>query len=354
MPNVYSSLKLFHYRDHLDALRERRVLAPIHIRIKPTNACNHRCWFCAYREDHLELGEDMRERDKIPEDKMYEIVDDLIEMKVKAVTFSGGGEPLIYKPLPETIRRLGEGGIKVATLTNGTFLEGKNAEMFAKYGTWVRLSMDYWDGPSLAASRKAKEEEFERIIDNMRSFVKTGTKCVLGVGFVVTKENHAHIYDFCAMMKDIGVDHVKLSACVVSVDGEESNRYQAGIKDAVRAQITRAAALCGGKFKVIDHYHDMADRFDKDYTFCPYLTFLTVIAADLKVYTCQDKAYTVPGTLGSIGDRSFKDFWFSDENRERIYALDPSRDCRHHCVTHAKNELLVDYLNVDSDHADFV
>ena len=33
----------------------------------------------------------------IPKDKMMNLVDDIIDMKVKAITFSGGGEPLSYK-----------------------------------------------------------------------------------------------------------------------------------------------------------------------------------------------------------------------------------------------------------------
>jgi len=47
----------------------------------------------------MQLGEDMDQKDQIPEDKMMEIVEDLVNMGVKAVTFSGGGEPFLYKPL---------------------------------------------------------------------------------------------------------------------------------------------------------------------------------------------------------------------------------------------------------------
>ena len=57
----------------------------------------------------------MVESDILPKEKALEIVEDLIDMKVKAVTFSGGGEPLIYKPLPDVIERLAGGGIRVAS-----------------------------------------------------------------------------------------------------------------------------------------------------------------------------------------------------------------------------------------------
>ena len=94
----------------MDAWRTNSVVAPVHVRIKPINRCNHNCWYCAYRFDDLKLGEDMVESDVLPKDKMFEIVDDLIDMDVKAVTFSGGGEPLIYKPLPDVVEKLAAGG----------------------------------------------------------------------------------------------------------------------------------------------------------------------------------------------------------------------------------------------------
>ena len=81
---------------------------------------------------------------------------------------------------------------------------------------------------------------------------------------------------------------------------------------------------------------------------------LTVIGADAMVYTCQDKAYTNGGRLGSIRDRRFKEFWFSDENREALARLDPSRHCTHHCVAHAKNLMLTEFLSLDPEHARFV
>lgn len=39
----------------------------------------------------------MQKEDRIPFEKLNEIADDIIEMRVKAVTFSGGGEPRFLK-----------------------------------------------------------------------------------------------------------------------------------------------------------------------------------------------------------------------------------------------------------------
>ncbi|MBK4722877.1 radical SAM protein [Azospirillum sp. YIM DDC1] len=354
MARLYSNLKFLRYSDRLAALADGRVAAPVHVRIKPINRCNHNCWYCAYRVDDLALGEDMNLDDRIPTDKMFEIVDDLIGMGVQAVTFSGGGEPLLYKELPEVVRRLAAGGVKVATLTNGSNLKGAMADAFAAHGTWVRISIDAWDDASYTASRGAPAGAFTKLTGNIRAFTARGTSCVLGVSLIVGEANHTHITEVCALLKDAGVNHVKISGAVVSNDVCENNLYHRRIAGEVGRQIARAEELNDDRFTIVNHYHELEERFEKDYRSCPFLQFLTVIGADCRVYTCQDKAYTDSGLLGSIAGRSFKEFWYSGENHARLYGLDPSQSCRHHCVAHQKNLVLTEFLTTDSDHARFV
>lgn len=354
MATLYSSLKFLRFTDTLKAIEEGRVAAPTHIRIKPTNRCNHKCWYCAYRTDDLKLGEDMDEGDTIPEAKMMEIVEDIVAMGVKAVTFSGGGEPLLYKPLPEVIDRLAAGGVRVATLTNGANLKGRMAEALARHATWVRISVDAWDDQSYTTSRGAKSGEFTKLLDNIRAFVATGTKCVLGVSFIIGKDNHQRIAEVARLFRDAGANHVKMSAAVVANDVQANNLYHRELMPEVTRQINLAKDLETDGFKVLNHYHETEERFEKGYATCPFLQFLTVIGADQMVYTCQDKAYTQDGILGSIKDRRFKDFWFSEENRQKLFSFNPSVSCRHHCVTHTKNLAINEYLSLNPDHGLFV
>jgi MoaA/NifB/PqqE/SkfB family radical SAM enzyme len=354
MGTYYSSLKFLRFKEHLEALASGRVVAPVHIRVKPTNRCNHDCWYCAYRTDDLALGDEMKEQDSIPAQKMLALAREFVEMGVKAVTFSGGGEPLLYKPLPDVIEILAAGGIRIATLTNGSNLKGRVADAFAQHGTWVRVSMDAWDDASYVKSRGAKPNEFSRLLDNIRAFTARGTRCVLGVSFIVGHENHQRIAEVCALLKDCGVNHVKLAGAVVRNDAAGNNEYHRSIKDEVARQIALAQPLEDATFTILNHYHDLEDRFEKHYHTCPFLQFLTVIGADQTVYTCQDKAYTQAGRMGSIADRSFRDFWFSEENQQFLKMFDPSEQCRHHCVTHSKNLAIHEYLALDQEHSYFV
>ncbi len=354
MTKLYSMLKPFRFPGHLEAVRERRLEAPVNIRIKPMNHCNHDCWYCAYRVSNLQLGEDMDVKDLIPTDKMFEIVDDIVEMGVRAVTFSGGGEPLIYKPLPEAIERLAAGGVKVGALTNGSNLKGKVADVFADHATWARISMEGWDGPSYAEARRIGEDAFDKLITNMRDFVARKSHCVLGVSLIIGHDNYEHVSELVALLKDVGVDHVKLAGAVVSNVGAECNTYLRKLKPRVDEEIAKAREMSNDAFTVLDHFHEIEERFDRPYTICPNIQFNPVIGGDCMVYTCHDKAFTKGGTLGSIKDCSFKEFWFSEENRQRVFAIDPSRDCPHQCADHVKIMAMMDYLAIDPEHGQFV
>lgn len=353
---LYTKTKIFHFKDKVDSLVRgtTRILPPIHIRIKPTNVCNHNCRYCAYRVDNLQLGQDMSQRDFIPREKMFEIIEDLKEMKVKAVTFSGGGEPFCYPYLLEAVKKLVSAGIKFASLSNGSLLDGELADIFGEYGTWLRISMDGWDNQSYAFYRNVREGEFTRVMRNIERFNRCKKKCYLGISLVIDKKNAAHVYSFIKRLKDIGVDSVKVSPCIVSNSGSKNNAYHQPVFDAVKAQIHKAVRrLSGARFEISDAYHTLEASFKKDYDWCPYLQILPVIGADLNIYPCQDKAYNLKdGLLGSIKKRRFKDFWFSGKNK--FFKINPAKVCNHHCVANQKNRIILEYLQADHGHLNFV
>jgi len=354
MPATYSPAKPLHFVDRLSDLAAGRLTAPVHVRIKPTNVCNHGCYFCAFRSDANSFSDDLRTRDRIPTAKMREIVEDLIEMEVQAVTFSGGGEPLIYPGFVEAVAALDKAGIRVASLTNASMLKGRAADVLAEHATWVRVSIDGWDNASYSTYRDVPDGEFDRVMDNIETFARRGSPCKLGASIIVDERNAQQLAHLCARLKEAGVSHAKISPCILSDDGVENNRYHDGFRLIVEQQMAEAMKLEDGRFHIVDHYHDMPVSFEKSYHSCPISALLTVIGADLKVYTCQDKAYTEAGTLGSIADIRFREFWFSEANARRLAGCDPARDCRHHCVADAKNRLLHQYLDLDPDHLAFV
>ena len=359
MSTLYTSSKIFHFHEKLDAIRAGRVTPPVHVRLKPTNRCRHRCGYCCYRNPDLALSERMNESDEIPPAKMREIVADLGQMGVKAVTFSGGGEPLCYPHIGETILGLAGAGIKVAMLTNGGLHKGDVARLLARSATWVRVSMDAADRDTYAGTRGVAPDEFDRVCDNIRAFTSArDRRCVLGINLIVTRENNGDVLGFLGMARELGADHVKVSNAIVSTRPDENAEYMSVFYESVKQQVAKGAAeLSGDTFAIVDKVHlplAGAESLEREYTWCPMIQCLTVIAADQNVYTCQDKAYTTGGLLGSIRETRFAALWAGTGLRERLRTLDPSTECRHHCVAHAKNLSLLDYFEADQEHLDFV
>ena len=354
--HFYTKMKVFHFKEKIDSLTSDtdNILPPLHIRIKPMNGCNHNCWYCAYRADNLQLGKDMNLMDFIPKEKMLEIIDDIAEMEVKAVTFSGGGEPFLYPYLLGTVRKLSLTPVKFSALTHGALLEGELAEIFAHKGTWLRISMDGWDDESYSSHRKVRKGEFTRVLQNMKAFKKLGGSCFLGVSLVVDKANAFHLYDLIGLLRDVGVDSVKVSPCIVSNDANENAFYHKGIFSRVKDEIQKSAKdFAGADFEIYDAYVELNQKFEKDYEWCPYLQIAPVIGADLNVYACHDKAYNLDqGLLGSIKDCRFKEFWLRD--KQKFFKIRPSLHCKHHCVVNINNKLILDYLNTDKQHLEFV
>jgi MoaA/NifB/PqqE/SkfB family radical SAM enzyme len=349
-------MKIFHYKEKLDSLprEDPRILAPLHVRLKPTNVCNHRCWYCAYRNNVLQLGKDMVRREQIPEAKMMELVDDFIEMGVKAITFSGGGEPFCYPHLAKTAGRLADAGIKFASLTNGSLLHGEAAKVFATRGSWVRVSIDGWDGKSYAEYRRVSEQEFGRVIGNLREFRKLSTSCYIGAVIIVDNKNYRHVYNLISLFNEIGLNSVKVAPCFISNSSEENAAYHAPHFQQAKEQIERAIdEFRSDQFEIFDSYYDQLQTFTKEYDWCPYLQIHPVVGADMNVYSCQDKAYNIDeGKLFSIQNNRFKTAWF--ENKSQFFKVSPPRHCAHHCIVNEKNKMILDYLNLDQDHKVFV
>ena len=149
------------------------------------------------------------------------------------------------------------------------------------------------------------------------------------------------------------MNNVKISPCIVSNEGEENNLYHQQIYSSVRSQVDRLLEdLSNSDFELFDAYHELETKFDKNYDWCPFLQALCVIGADLNVYSCQDKAYTDKGLLGSLKEQGFAEFW--KDSKSKLRKINPAKDCRHHCVANHKNQMLHQYLNTDPIHKVFV
>lgn len=141
--------KLFHHQEAMQTLRDGKGL-PIHAWLAPHDLCNHKCAFCS-------VGERAGDALTFPVIETY--FRTLAGLGLKAVTISGGGNPLLYKcketgkTIDDLIGFLFGLGLQVGMITNGMPMvdyDGRKswktlrAETLDKL-TWCRISMSGLD-----------------------------------------------------------------------------------------------------------------------------------------------------------------------------------------------------------------
>lgn len=348
----YSDLKAFCHTDKLMSIKKGVPSAPIYVRLKPTNVCNQHCYYCAYADSEMGLIDDIKYQDSISWEKMREIIENFGEIGVKAITLSGGGEPLVYSKILDTMRLILEKKMDLSIITNGQKLEGEIAQVLAN-SKWVRISFDSSNAKTYAKARGISTEAFAQVCDNINKFSKIKSKdCELGINFVINHENSKEIYDAAKLVKGLGVNHIKFTARIT----KDLEKYHEPFKLNVIDQIHKAIEeLSEPGFSVINKYeYDFNSVFQRKYSKCYMKEFVTVVAADCKVYFCHDKTYTTDGVVGNLKETSFKELWFSKEVQDRFKNFNPIKECNHHCVYDDRNMLLNTFFTLNENHINFI
>lgn len=357
--NKYSNYKIFHFKDKVDSFIKNEIRAPIYVRVKPINLCNHGCFFCAYSTGfrvkdggempHVitKMHQDMSEKDVIPYAKMRELLSDFSDMEVRAITYSGGGEPLIYPYIVETMKETIERKIDLSIITNGQNLSKERAEILSN-AKWVRVSIDYTNSDEMVRFRNVPKNNFNSVISNIKNFSKIkSTNTDLAVNFIVHNGNYKNIYQFSSLLKDCGVENIRYSPMYTPnfID------YHMNIEKDVQEQFLKVNKLIDENFTVNNTYNinSISHTAVRSYNKCYVMQTIPVIGADLNVYACHNKAYDFTGKIGSIEKQSFKNLWFSDSTKDLFSKFNPKITCLHECANDHKNIIINEFLNSSKD-----
>lgn len=389
LDGAYSPLKVFHHRDRIAALRDGRQPGPVHVQLVISDLCNQDCRFCAYRMSGYTSNELFAEIDPasgrvnqnprrfILLEKIEEILDDCLELGVRAVQITGGGEPTVHPQHHEVFRAVLDRGLDLALVTNGMVFR-PGVEQTLLRAQWVRISLDAGNAATYARTRRTSPAAYEKVLGNIRRLVESRqgdretwrhrdrgdagitpspclplslSPCLIGIGFVVTRENWPEVVEAARTARELAVDNFRISA-VFQPDDE---RYFAGWYEEAQALCRQAEALATATFRVFNLFGDRLEDLRQkrpDHAFCGYQHFTTYIGADLNVYRCCNTAYSTRGLIGSLRNRRFRDLWRSAEKEANFHSFD-ARACQR-CQFHEKNRLIRYAMDREPDHVGFV
>lgn len=350
----YSPWKIFHHPNRIEALRSRSRHVLAFVQLIPTNACQHACNFCAYRTHGYSSAETFDMHDRIPPEKLFQIIDDCSRLGVGAIELTGGGEPTIYSHFVDACKRMQSHGIEYAVVTNGANLCVAKLEQLA-HAKWVRCSVDAGTAETYSTIRRAAADQFFRTRYNIREVVaRKDTESgdpIVGVGFVVTRDNWREVLLAAQNAKEDGADNFRISALFQNDNAGYFNEFY----EEARELCCRASELESDGFRVFnlfgDRMRDLAQQFP-DEPFCGYQHLVTYIGADQNIYRCCCTAYNQRGLLGSIREHSLHDLWTSHELQRKLDDFD-ARQCPR-CMFNNKNKVIAYALDPDPLHVNFL
>ncbi len=190
--NVSRGLKLVRMLN----LDSKANIGPIRIEIAATSACNYKCWFCA---SHSYLRETSVAPLFMNEEIIRNLFQDLRDLHVNELLFSGDGEPLLSKEMLNQVRRHGK-DFKIEILTNGSNLNIVDEEIFRNLNL-LTISLNSGNGNSHQSTHGYQgENQFPGIVQNIERLLRIArANKKIKLNYVITADNYEEMDDFIRM-----------------------------------------------------------------------------------------------------------------------------------------------------------
>lgn len=369
MGSEYSNLKMAWHMMRDGGLPK----SPKQVEIILSDLCNQDCNFCAYRMSGYTSNEMFVEdsplasfgtnnpKRMIPTKRALDLLDECGRLGALGIQFTGGGEPTVHPAHEEIFWAALEHGFHCALVSNGFRWSDLLMQEILPQFAWVRVSVDAGSADTYALVRRTSPRAYERVLDNISTLAaalkRKESKCLLGVGYVVTPENAHEILEGCRRAKETGARYVRLSAVFSTEDEKpylQSNGFST-LYGRIKMAISEAKrALEDDTFTIHDLFKDrVQDLVDKapDYDTCAYQYATTYVGGDLNVYRCCVLAYNHRGLVGSVKDKTLDEFWNSEERRKDFENF-KARECQR-CQFNEKNRMANYLLNKAPTHVEF-
>ena len=181
------------------------LMAPVHISIEPTNACNARCPVC-------ETGKgDMQRKSGFLDEKLYQAFIDEAAPTTAVLLYYFMGEPFMHRSSYDMIRYAREKGIYVETCTTGDFVDPEGVI----YSDINKISFQLGGMDNETHQRYRVRTRLDKAIANLERLIELRKKheesaVEIEVGFIVMRHNEHQVDDFLDWAKKIGVHRASI------------------------------------------------------------------------------------------------------------------------------------------------
>lgn len=345
------SHKLIYHPDTVVRWLKGENIYPIELEVGLTNACNHRCIFCAvdytgYKPDRIETG------------LLIKNLEEMAQKGVKSIIYAGEGEPLLHKDAPDIINRTKAMGIDAAMSTNGVLLTPEISGECLKSLTWIRFSMAGITDETYDRVQCGRPGDLSKVLFHLEEAVRVkrgqNLHTTLGVQLLLLPDNKDEIVKMGKELRKIGVDYFTIkpfsqhpqSRKILQVDYNEMLELENEVK-----------TLQTENYKVYFRAHSM-HKLDckRCYEHCWALPFMVYIDAKGNLWPCIVFMGKDELKYGNLNEESFVKIWEGDHRKEIVdyfMKMDLEKNCRELCRLDEMNRYLNDLKN-PGEHVNFI
>ena len=345
------SHKLIYHPDVVAKWLKGENIYPIELEIGLTNACNHRCIFCAV--DYMGY-----QPNKIDKQLLIKNLEELAPKGVKSIIYAGEGEPLIHSDAPDIINQTKSLGIDAAMSTNGVLLTPEVSRHCLKSLTWVRFSVTGITDDTYDKIHRGQKGDLEKVLYNIEEAAKVkrdqNLNTTLGVQMLLLPDNKDEAVELGKELRKLGADYFTIkpfsqhpqSNHIMQVDYKEMLELESEVKE-----------LETDDYKVYFRAHSMQKlEMKRCYKHCWALPFMVYVDAKGNLWPCIVFMGKEELKYGNLNEESFVDIWEGNKRKkitEYFMNMDLEKNCRELCRLDEMNQYLNELKN-PGEHVNFI
>jgi len=283
--------KLLWHGDRIKRWLESDRSLPILVEIAPTAFCNASCPWCFFK--------DRKSDAKIDSLKMMEIIEDLALLGVKAINWTGGGEPTLHPHFKDFVERAFFLGIEQGIFTNG-LQEIPHQDKFE----WIRISLT---DAGLKKTIKPKVP-FGICINQTKLLGETDLRML------------------CLQARGLGSSYLQVRPALI---GDHLSQPELEIPVYLKEYEKKGFEVYLTEYKYRDARQARSYDFCYGYNFCPSIDWEGMLSTCL--YLSGDKRFI----LGDLKKDRILDIW--PEIAKKIPVVPECQNC---CKNHEINKIL--------------
>ncbi len=311
---------------------------PVFANIEITTRCNFKCRYCA----RTNLDKDSKDMDR----ETFIRILDLLPHAYR-VTLVGLGEPLLHPRLTEFIEIASSLKRRVGLVTNASLLDSSISKGLISAGLdSIAFSLDTVNQD--VASRVRKGTDIDRVIDNIRQFIKIANAArpmAKAVFTALSVETIPYFNDLVETVSTLGVDIMMLTDLNFgrnvrdTIWSNANNKMVSQIRNSIKNAFVKKLPVLSvhalEEFGLRSRYRNflllppdqLFYRSEKrKYCFSPWQTVPVDVQGNITMCDCQPE-----NRVGNILSDPFNEIWRGDlmsEYRRRMTGGNPPAACR--------------------------